>query len=70
VSKSRKIYHIENTESRETERGKTEKISTEIEKQTNSALIKTYKEGETILEERKQKYLGFSSRSQQSPQLT
>jgi len=35
MSKSREIYHIGNTELRETKRGKTEKIFTEIEKQTN-----------------------------------
>ena len=35
MSKSRKTYYTENTKSRETEKGKTEKISTETEKQTN-----------------------------------
>jgi len=32
VSKSRKTYYTENTESRETERSKTEKLSTETKK--------------------------------------
>jgi len=35
VSKSKETYHTKNTDSRETERNKTEKISTETEKQTN-----------------------------------
>ena len=35
VSKFRETYHTENIESRETERGETEKLSTEIEKQIN-----------------------------------
>ena len=35
MSKFKETYYIENTESRETERSKTRKISTETEKQTN-----------------------------------
>jgi len=32
--------------------------------------MEAHKKGEVILEEKRQKYLGASSRSQQSPQLT
>jgi len=70
VFKFRETYHTENIESRETERGETEKLSTEIEKQINWALMEAHKKGEVILEEKRQKYLGASSRNQQSPQLT
>ena len=35
MSKSRETYHTKNTESRETERGETKKLSTETEKKTN-----------------------------------
>ena len=41
--KSREIYHIERIESRETKRGEIKKLSTETEKQTIWAFIKTYK---------------------------
>ena len=35
MSKSRETYHTKNTESRETKRDETEKLSTETEKQTS-----------------------------------
>ena len=56
-------YYTENTESRETERGETKKLSTETEKKTNWALIKAYKKEEVIFEERRQKHLDALSRS-------
>ena len=70
MSKSRETYHTENIESRETEGGKTEKLSTKTEKQINQAFIEAHKKGEDTLEEKRQKHLDASSRSQQSPQLT
>ena len=69
MSKFRETYHTKNTESRETKRDDTGKISTETEKQTSWAFIEAYKEREIILEERRQKHLDAPSRSQQSPQL-
>ena len=63
MSKSRKTYYTKNIESRETERDETEKLFTEIENQTNWALIETYKKKEAVLEEKRQKYLNVSSRS-------
>ena len=57
VSKSREIYHIEDTKSRETERDKTEKLFIEIEQQTNQEFIKAYKKEEIILKKKRQKYL-------------
>ena len=68
--KYRETYHTENTELKETERDETEKLYTKTEKQTNWVLIEAYKEEEIILEKRRQKYLGISSRSWQSSQLT
>ena len=55
MSKFREIYHIENTESRETKTDKTKKIFTEIEKQTNWALTKAYKKRERLFLRRKDK---------------
>ena len=46
MSKSKEIYHTKNTDSRVTERNKTEKLSTETEKQTNWAFMKNYFWGE------------------------
>ena len=63
MSKSRKTYYTKNIESRETERDETEKLFTEIENQTNWALIETYKKKEAVLEEKRQKYLNAPSRS-------
>jgi len=66
----RETYHIENIELRETERDKTDKLYTKTEKQTNWVLIEAYKEEDIVLEKRRQKYFGISSRSWQSSQLT
>jgi len=64
--KFRETYHTENTKTRETKRDETEKLFIEIENQTNWALMEAYREREVFLEERRQKYLGAPSRSQQS----
>ena len=67
MSKSRETYHTENRESKETEKRKTEKLSTESEKQKNWALIEAQREEKIILKKRKLLYLDAPSRNQQSP---
>ena len=58
MSKFKETYYIENIESRETEIDKTEKLFTEIKKQTNWALIKAYKKRERSFLRRKGKVFG------------
>ena len=54
---------MENTESRETKRGETKKLSIKTEKQTNWAPMEAHNKRKVVFKERRQKHLGTPSRS-------